>query len=375
MYSGLACFFWSLRDWLLGKTAHERKRKHGESREEEGEIDEGMGEVKHKLHTHREAQFQIPDRLKRLLWVLCINGAIVGLEGILQRLSGTNKLLWFMETRFHRSADAQFGPYAYRANGAQYMNLIWPVCLGFWALLRKAALKKKRLGMRIGESSHVVLLPAAVIMGVCPVVTTSRGGAIVAAGMILVSLVILLRTLREERPAIRIGVFTLFLIIVGFSGYLGWSKLAARFRTIFEDQMSRRTEIYENAMPMTRQFPVYGTGAGSFGALYQLYRASPEQLWDAYVHDDWLETRITLGWVGFGIVLVMLMIMPLKVWAGSSRIHLPLDFLSLVWLAMGGCLLHAKFDFPFQIYSIIWVFLLLCAIVFCTAPIRRSLHA
>ena len=38
-----------------------------------------------------------------------------------------------------------------------------------------------------------------------------------------------------------------------------------------------------------------------------------------------------------------------------------------VWLAQAGCLVHARFDFPFQIYSILQLFLLECAILFTIA--------
>ena len=34
-----------------------------------------------------------------------------------------------------------------------------------------------------------------------------------------------------------------------------------------------------------------------------------------------------------------------------------------LWLALTGCLLHARFDFPLQIYSILFLFLLECAIL------------
>ncbi|MCX6895499.1 MAG: hypothetical protein NTZ16_08400 [Verrucomicrobia bacterium] len=38
-------------------------------------------------------------------------------------------------------------------------------------------------------------------------------------------------------------------------------------------------------------------------------------------------------------------------------------FTALLWLALLGCLAHARFDFPFQIYSIVFLFLVLCAIL------------
>ena len=36
---------------------------------------------------------------------------------------------WLREPLWNKSADAQFGPYAYRSNAAQYFNLVWPVAL------------------------------------------------------------------------------------------------------------------------------------------------------------------------------------------------------------------------------------------------------
>jgi hypothetical protein len=37
----------------------------------------------------------------------------------------------------------------------------------------------------------------------------------------------------------------------------------------------------------------------------------------------------------------------------------------LAWLGLGGCLVHALFDFPFQIHSMLFLFLVICAILFC----------
>ncbi len=34
-----------------------------------------------------------------------------------------------------------------------------------------------------------------------------------------------------------------------------------------------------------------------------------------------------------------------------------------LWLALNGCLIYAAADFPFQIYSILFLFLLLCALL------------
>lgn len=362
-YLGLAWFFWALRDWLLGKTSSERHTSR--DAQDEAEVTRTVG-----VHRHRTGFLALPERLQRLLWVLCINGGLLALEAILQRLSGTSKLLWLVQPTRNADAESQFGPYAYRSNAAQYLNLVWPVCLGFWVSLRRLALSKRRERARIGEGSHVVLLPLAVIMAACPVISTSRGGAFIAAANMLIAMGVLMWALRADGRRTQLGVVCLFAVVVGLSGYLGWEKLSPRLKTILEDNMSNRKEIYDNALPIVKDYPVFGTGAGTFGSVYQLYRATPSQTWAGYLHDDWLETRATLGWVGFGVVCLMLvatLIRPVV----PGGISIGGEFTGLTLASIAGCLLHAKYDFPMQIYSVLFLFLLLSSVLFCVTC-RRS---
>lgn len=381
MYLGLACFFWAARDWLLGKTRRERRSI------QEGPEGGTAAATAFSSELSREsteltasavlpkptgpARPELPSRMRLLLWVMCINGSIVALEAILQRLSGTNRLLWLALPRFNDTAATQFGPYAYRANAATFFNLIWPVCLGFWLVLRRAARPSLRQGHRVGSGNHLILLPGAVLMAACPIISTSRGGALVAVAAIMVSMGIVLRIARKETLWFRVGTCSLFVLILGISAFLGLKELVPRFQTIFTDQLSRRTEIYENALPMAREFPVYGTGPGTFGSLYQLYRSSITQVWDAYVHDDWLETRITFGWVGFIAILAMLGIVIAHWFWGGGGIPVRWEFPSTIWVALGATLLHAKFDFPFQVYSLLFLFLLLCVMLYCLSRPER----
>jgi hypothetical protein len=119
-YLALACSFWAVRDWLLGKSAGEERaaRNHTSS--------------------HRRVSY-FPARLRRLLWLLSLNGALLGAQGVAQRFSDSGKLLWLVEPRVNKTVDSQFGPFAYRANAAQYMNLVWPAALGLWWRLRPCA--------------------------------------------------------------------------------------------------------------------------------------------------------------------------------------------------------------------------------------------
>ena len=112
-YLGLAGLFWALRDWLLTLSPKEAARFDLEG-----------------FPSH--AGSRLPVRLRRLFWILTVNGTLLAIEGLMQRAEGGNKLLWLIVPRYEKDAETQFGPYAYRANAAQYFNLLWPAVLGFW---------------------------------------------------------------------------------------------------------------------------------------------------------------------------------------------------------------------------------------------------
>jgi O-antigen ligase len=343
-YLGLACSFWAVRDSMLGKTGVE-VRKGGEGRGERGE----RGEF-------------FPGRLRRLLWVLAINGALLGLEGIVQRLEGSGKLLFLVKPRVNPEALAQFGPYAYRANAAHYFNLLWPVCLGFWWTLNRSGGFKRK--------GHYVLLACSAVMAACPIISTSRGGALISVGIAVLGAVLLLGSqlvLKQRKQLRRAGLWALALLAVCLLGglalgyVLGWKALKPRMNQLSEG-FEGREEMYAAARPMARDYPIFGTGPGTFESVFQLYRISTETYWPAQLHNDWLETRITFGWVGSGLIGVAFLTVILR-WFTRGGIHGGRRFMIFMWLALGGCLVHARYDFPFQIYSIVFLFLVLCAVM------------
>ena len=167
----------------------------------------------------------------------------------------------------------------------------------------------------------------------------------------------------------RLGIMLLFGVILALAGGFGWEKLEPRLKTMFSDELGGRVEIYRNAEQMARDFPLFGTGPGTFQQVYHLYRANARATWAAYAHNDWLETRITFGWVGFSMIVAALGSVWLR-WFGDGGIVTHRLFVFMIWLALAGCLVHARFDFPFQIYSTLALFLQLCAILFCLTKPR-----
>ena len=280
-----------------------------------------------------------------------------GARGIVQRSLGTNKLLWLVEPFYIKDPEAQFGPYAYRSNAAQYLGLVWPLALGFWWLLRHGTHQRR------ARATANLLLPCTLLAAVTPLISLSRAGAGVTCGAGVVAVVILLSARRRGgwKPRLGLAAFLALILLLGW--YVGWNVLSERFKTTESDYNATRLLALRTSMRMTRDFPVFGTGPGTFMVMYGLYRSSPDQDWEAYLHNDWLETVITFGWAGFAVILLMLAL-AISVWFfGSDGIpahRVPVRFL---WLSLAGCLVYAIVDFPFQVYSVLSLFLVICAVL------------
>jgi hypothetical protein len=338
----LAFFFWATHDWLLGLTPDEERLNRAHA-----------GDAGYRR--------PLPARLRRLLWVLCLNGALLGAQGIAQRLSGTDKLLWFQETRLNKHADLQFGPYAYRSNAAQYFGMVWPVGLAFWWWLRREARRARETTAGFGRSLHHWLLPCVGIMAACPIMSLSRAGALVTMGMIAVAVFILLLAWRRRHPSVKFGIVLFFALAFSLGAYFGWDKFSERMKH-FDEGLELREKMYDTARKITHDYPLFGTGPGTFDPVFQLYRASTDEYWPAQLHNDWLETRITFGWLGSALISAALLII-IGRWFLSGGIEVRWPVPALLWLSLAGCLVHARYDFPFQIYSLQLLFLLVCVVL------------
>lgn len=334
----LACCFWATVDWL---------------RQDARDIAPGQS-----------TSFALLPRFRLLLWLLCINGAILAVEGLVQRTEGSGKLLFLVQPRVNREAVSQFGPYAYRSNAAQYLNLIWPLAAGFWISLRRVA------GIAAGRRpwAHHVLAPLLLIMAVASLSATSRAGAIVCAFDAVLVLAIALLAFRGQGWRTYFGIGLILATVIAFGGTVAWRALQPRLQS-FRQDFNLREDIYATGWKAAHDYPVFGTGAGSLDAVFQIYRSSPDEYWPAQLHNDWLETLITFGVVGAVLIWGALAVV-LSRWFFRGRIRANKWFMAAAWTALAGCLIHARWDFPFQMYSIVHLFLTVCAILFCVSRER-----
>ena len=144
--------------------------------------------------------------------------------------------------------------------------------------------------MAFKRKTHHLLLVCGVIMAACPIISTSRGGALVTVGIagaaaffLVISHWFIAARRQEDLSARRmtLALLLLFFVAAISLGYwLGWKQLKPRMAQIVEG-FADREEMYERARPMAADFPLFGTGPGTFEPVFQLYRISTETYWPA----------------------------------------------------------------------------------------------
>ena len=325
-YLGLAGYFWGTRDWLLQA---------------------------------RTRSSRLPARLQRMLWVLSINGMLLATVGLVQKITGENKLLWLVEPEINKSVNTQFGPFAYRGNGAQYFNLLWPLVLAFWLYLNKTARRENATGWVRHRGK--LLLAGLSLMIICPLVSLSRtGAAVLLFNLLAAGIIIWFAFRRPLNWKFMVGVVgVLGLLLAGV--WLEWDQLSIRFGQM-EYGYVGRMNLYIPEWQMALDNQPFGIGPGVFSSMYQFYRPSFQDDWVAQAHNDWLEAIITLGWIGLLLsILPFIFILGRCFYSGGLKVRF--SVIGLFWVSLAGCLVHATVDFPFQIQSILVLFTLICSLL------------
>ncbi len=293
----------------------------------------------------------LPKRARVFLMFMVTNGFLLAVIALLQRLDKTQKLLWLVKPRINQSPGEQFGPFAYRGNGLEYIGLLWPVALGLWSMYSGAQRQDRLFGRRSW------LLLCALTMAACPFLWESRLAAAINAAILLLAAGILFASHRLARP--RIAVLTVVAGAIALGLAVNWRGILERFAKAGLDT-NGRAQLWQAGWAMFSDHWLFGVGPGAFRSLYPLYRTDLHAPWLAQMHCDWLQTLATYGIVGsafLGAGLAALFFSP----GQSGKLPARYSFVILASVGLIGCLAAATVDFPFQVYSIEQLFVVLAA--------------
>ncbi len=245
------------------------------------------------------------DRLRRIVSLLSIFAAALAFFSIIQHLAPNGKIYW---ARDLTQGGTFFGPYVNRNHFAGLMGMLFPIVMVSFLLSRPSSqeesLRKKISDLldRSLRNVHLLLGFGAVLVALSIFLSLSRGGIL----SLCVSLS-LLGFLLSRRISTRKGSLLLVatVIVIFYAvGWFGWTQVFERFRSIRTPQgeiSELRLDIWKDSLGIVRDFPLTGTGAGSFRHVYPAYRTIRGEGIADHAHNDHLELLTDGGIIGAGL--------------------------------------------------------------------------
>lgn len=336
-------------------------------------------------------------RTQLWLWaMLAVNGGALAFFGIVQKLRWNGKLFWTIPLE---NGGLPFASFVNRNNAAGFLNLCLAAAVGcvIWAAYchskrgskRRASgrqsPRRHRSGLQALRQSFVaqlaqldarqlaaVSLMTLIIAGV--VCTLSRGGisAMVIAGLIVVP--VFAGAKRQYLAA----------LVIGLTLYLGvrlvvWVGLAddviARVSTLTDGSgaWGERVLHWCDASRATAEFPILGTGLGTYRYAYQPYQTRLSNIWFYNADNQYVEELVEGGLVGLSLILAAIALFIIVLWKliRSHAIHRQ-DGVAVVGLfALITQCVQASSDFGLLMPANMLVLALLCGAVAGKAALLR----
>jgi O-antigen ligase len=124
---------------------------------------------------------------------------------------------------------------------------------------------------------------------------------------------LLFRDPQRERRLSRTVIFILALAVI-WAAWLGLDAVIGRFTTLPGDFLFRG-RIWENTLRIIQDFPLLGTGLGTFVQIFPLYQSFSIQGVVTHAENDYLQLASDMGVVGLIILLVAFVMMLVAVFS------------------------------------------------------------
>ena len=261
------------------------------------------------------SHYTTKERVRRLFLAIVCTGFFIAVFAVLQKLAWNGKLFWVFPMRpgITPNMTNVWGPYINHNHFAGYMEMAIPLAVGL-LLYRLSAIRtlpgvplKRRL-IRLSESREffplILLSLATLIMAGTLFMTLSRGGIIgFSVSAVFLSILAFKSRILKKKAAfmILIGLLLLALLVVLSSG----SRLEGRFMELGEEGKISRVFLWKDSVNLSKDFPLLGTGFGTFKFVYPRYQSAGTELFFGHAENDYLETLTDSGIVGLALVLSM----------------------------------------------------------------------
>lgn len=251
------------------------------------------------------AQVRNRAQYRRIIHLLV--GLAVGmvLLALLQKAFWNGRIYWFYPVDpYLESGSGIWGPYINRNHFAGYLEMVIPLALGMLLYLSPAtssssaasarsSLFRFLSSSRLGGRAAWGMLSLVLVAALCA--TLSRG-AMIGCALSFALFMVMSRSRRFLRGCtslLQALLLLLALVVVDAA----WGRLEDRFESLDVQHVSR-LDAWTDALGLVRDFPLTGSGLGSFEAAFRRYQAHMTGGIFDHAHNDYLELFTDVGLVG-----------------------------------------------------------------------------
>jgi len=296
-------------------------------------------------------------QINRIFSVLIAVGVFEAFYGMFELYNKNPRILFYKKVHY---LDTVTGTFVNRNHLSGYLEMVIPLAIGLIIakgnLFSTERLKWREKILRISEkgfSTNLLMSIAIIIMSLGIIFSKSRSGIflLVFSFILFFGLAVLyFRRTEDQKKWISTFLAIIFIFIVIFSLYIGLSNTLERF-SLDKLLLEKRPVFWENTLGLFKDFPIFGTGLGTFSSLYPDWDQDGNLVRVYHAHNDYLEYLSELGIMGFLFLLMGILFMIIKsflVWRGRRRAEVK-------GLALGGIialicmLIHSITDFNLHI--------------------------
>ena len=305
--------------------------------------------------------------LDHLILVIMLVGIAESLYGMFESFSGHRHIL-----HIQRSAipffDSVFvtGTFINRNHFAGYLLMVIPLSVGYLFSLEMFEKDRFRAWRhRLSNLDGKVILTAfgIIVMILGLFFSASRTG-IISLLLSFSLITFLFRGSKKERSYSKTSVLIFGLALL-WAGSIGLDVVVSGFFTVTEDLVSRRG-IWENAVDILKDFPILGSGLGTFNHVFPMYRSFHIRGLITHAENDFLQLASEVGFLGTGLLIAIFLFLFFKAVRGIRSL-LPTNLNR--YLASGGIvgilalMFHSTVERNLQVPSNAFLYTFLWAMV------------
>lgn len=299
------------------------------------------------LNSFREAK-----QVRRLLYVFVGAGTFQAFYGLLEYLSGHQHIFAYQKKYY---IEAATGTFINRNHYALFLEMSLLVALGLlFSRLRTSHVeetwRERLLALTDRRASmNLTLLLCIGILAIGLVLSYSRAGIIL--GLAASGCFCLMQFWRgwSLKKTLLVSLLVVAVFIPAYG--VGYWTLTGRYAVLTEEFSAPggRWAVWRKTTEIVRDFPLVGTGAGTFQYTFPRYRDATTTAFYDYTHNDYLQVASESGVAG-GLLLLLGVASLARIWRRSAGFASESTILlSACGFALLAVALHEVVDFGLQI--------------------------